>query len=479
MPRSILQGDTQGLPDVEAMVDMLAGRRPLPAEADRLFDADRPITLARAPGRLDVMGGIADYSGSLVLEMPTREAACAALQLTADRTLRLVSPGGDDAHRTSAFSMPLEALLDVGDPIDYAEARRRFAADPKRHWAAYVAGVVLVLMREKQIPFDHGLALLIRSDVPEGKGVSSSAALEVAVMQAVNAALGLDLAPAELARLCQIVENQVVGAPCGIMDQMTSSCGEAGALLQLLCQPAELRDPVALPDGVDVWGIDSGIRHAVTGADYGSVRIGAFAGLELIRRMDPDQADTRYLAEITPERFEARHAPHLPERLDGATLLDRLGDWRDPATEVDPERAYAVRTPTAHPIYEHDRVQRFAALLQREPIGEVALRELGSLMLGSHASYSACGLGSDGTDRLVELVRDAGPAKGLFGAKITGGGSGGTVAILGRSDTEPVIHDLAGQYAAETGRPAYVFTGASPGAAAFGAVHLGPAEPAR
>ena len=79
--------------------------------------------------------------------------------------------------------------------------------------------------------------MLIRSAVPEGKGVSSSAALEVASMQAVAAAYELKILAPALARLCQKVENLVVGAPCGVMDQMTAACGETNRLLELLCQP--------------------------------------------------------------------------------------------------------------------------------------------------------------------------------------------------------------------------------------------------
>ncbi|MFO0890331.1 MAG: hypothetical protein U0790_14460 [Isosphaeraceae bacterium] len=93
---------------------------------------------------------------------------------------------------------------------------------------------------------------------------------------------------------------------------------------------------------------------------------------------------------------------------------------------------------------------------------------MGELMYGSHASYSACGLGSDGTDLLVELVRQAGSASGLYGAKITGGGSGGTVAILGRAEAESAVAAVAEAYRAQTGRQAYVFSGSSPGACDFG-----------
>lgn len=89
-------------------------------------------------------------------------------------------------------------------------------------------------------------------------------------------------------------------------------------------------------------------------------------------------------------------------------------------------------------------------------------------MYGSHQSYSACGLGSDGTDRLVELVRAAGPERGVFGAKITGGGSGGTVAVFGTREAEGCVREIAARYAAETGRAANIFIESGPGAAEVG-----------
>src|SRR5262249_35253566 len=151
--------------------------------------------------------------------------------------------------------------------------------------AAYAAGAFLVLMREAGVRFDRGARILIDSNVPEGKGVSSSAAIEVAVMQAITAAFNIAMDARRAALLCQKVENLVVGAPCGVMDQMASGCGEANQLLALLCQPAELQGAVQIPGQLALWGIDSGIRHSVSGADYGSVRVGAFMGYRMIAEM--------------------------------------------------------------------------------------------------------------------------------------------------------------------------------------------------
>jgi L-arabinokinase len=152
----------------------------------------------------------------------------------------------------------------------------------------------------------------------------------------------------------------------------------------------------------------------------------------------------------------------------GEDFLKRYGGTTDRITRVDPARTYAVRQPTAHPVCEHARVRRFAEILSGR-VDEAALEDMGELMFASHASYSACGLGSDGTDLLVELVRQAGREAGLFGAKITGGGSGGTVAILGRANAAHAVTEIARRYRDQTGRKPYVFSGSSPGACDFGA----------
>lgn len=451
-----------------------------------LFEPAREIVIARAPGRLDLMGGIADYSGSLVLQWPLRAATLAAAQPAADGSFKAISLGqGVDEDRSC--DLPVEELFPGGQPLDYDEARKWFAARPDLGWAAYVFGVLLVLARERSLPAPAGLRLLIRSAVPEGKGVSSSAALEVAVMQAVAAALGLELEPRALALLAQRVENRVVGAACGVMDQMTASCGVAGQLLVLLCQPAELRGMLALPADLEIWGIDSGVSHAVSGSDYASVRVAAFMGLRIlsdragleaefdalsgrVRIHDPRWGG--YLANVSPSELEGGALGRLPETLRGADFLAKYQGISDAVTRVDPGREYAVRACAAHPVHEHFRVRAFAELLQA-PLSDRRSELLGELMGQSHVSYTACGLGSEATDLLADLVRGAGPGRGFFGAKITGGGSGGTVAVLGRRGAD--IREIARAYEARTGHRPRIFSGSSSGSAAFGALRLGSA----
>lgn len=454
------------LPDVESFLRDLARLPQHPEPAARtLFDREREVVVTRAPGRLDLMGGIADYSGSLVLQWPLREATLIALQLDPEPRVRVVSLGGEANGRDASFVLPLDALMPGGHPLEYADARSLLARDRRSQWAAYVVGGLLALAREHGLRPPSGLRLLIRSDVPEGKGVSSSAALEVAALHAMAVAYGVALDPRALALLCQQVENLVVGAPCGVMDQMTAACGRAGELLVLLCQPAELQGTLGVPEEIEIWGIDSHVRHAVSGSDYGRVRVGAFMGARIL---EEQTGQRRWLADVTPPELASLLA-HLPEEITGEEFLRRYGGTTDTVTRVDPSQTYAVRQPASHPVREHARVREFAELLA-PPVTEHRLERLGELMYLSHASYSACGLGAAGTDRLVSLVREAGPRLGFHGAKITGGGSGGTVAVLGRRGAD--IGPIARAYAEETGLPPRIFSGSSPGAAVFGHIRL-------
>jgi L-arabinokinase len=296
----------------------------------------------------------------------------------------------------------------------------------------------------------------------------------------------MSIEPSEMALLCQKIENSIVGAPCGIMDQMTAVCGEAHKLLALLCQPATLQGMISIPDGISVWGLDSGVRHSVSGVEYSSVRVGAFMGYRMIADqagldVSPATAAERviikdpkwggYLANITPPEFEDRYSRGLPDVISGLEFISRYRGTTDSVTVVDRDRTYPVRAATAHPIYEHSRIQTFARLLDGS-FDDRTVTTMGELMYQSNASYSACGLGSEGTDLLVDLIRAAGPRNGLYGARVTGGGSGGTVAVLGRASAAGALESVANQYAEKTGYKPYIFRGSSPGAAAFGHLRM-------
>ncbi|XP_031108259.1 L-arabinokinase-like [Ipomoea triloba] len=539
----ILHGNHRGLSDTIGFLKTLAelqsmnpvsSKSPQTREhlaAAAMLNWEEDIIVSRAPGRLDVMGGIADYSGSLVLQMPTREACHVAIQRTHPTkhklwkhaqarqptegpipVLQIVSFGSELGIRAPTFDMDLSDFMDGDQPMSYEKAYRYFSRDPSQRWAAYVAGTILVLMTELGVRFSDSISILISSGVPEGKGVSSSASIEVASMSAVAAAHGLEISPRDLALLCQKVENCVVGAPCGVMDQMASACGEENKLLAMVCQPAEVLGLVEIPLYIRFWGIDSGIRHSVGGGDYKSVRIGTYMGRKMIKSMASEwlnssmsnniaeqgddinsdeldegsrnlfetEASLGYLCNLSPHRYEAAYASRLPESVSGKEFVQKYADHDDSVTKIDENLSYAVQSPTRHPVYENFRVKAFKALLSAAP-SDHQLYSLGQLMYQCHYSYSACGLGSDGTDRLVGLVQEMQHLKSpksddsnLFGAKITGGGSGGTVCIIGRncSRSSEQLFEIQRRYKAATGYLPYVFEGSSPGAGKFGYMRI-------
>jgi L-arabinokinase len=138
-------------------------------------------------------------------------------------------------------------------------------------------------------------------------------------------------------------------------------------------------------------------------------------------------------------------------------------------TRIDPTESYPVRGAVEHAVYENHRVQRFMERLEQAARNPRALEAAGRLMYASHWSYGhRIGLGAPETDLLVRLARQTGPAGGIYGAKITGGGSGGTVALLTASDARPAIEAIAAEYRNRTGQAAEVLEGTSPGAVQSG-----------
>ena len=287
--------------------------------------------------------------------------------------------------------------------------------------------------------------------------MSSSAAVETASMHAAAPRSGSRSSRATSRCCARRAENLVAGAPCGVMDQMTCVFGERDALLALLCQPAELQPSVPVPDDIEFWGLDSGERHAVGGSDYGAVRTGAFMGLRILSE-HARRAGRTIWPTSRPRSSSASCCAVCRRRCRATSSSPATAAPADTVTTVEPGRRYRVRAPTAHPVYERQRAETFRHLL-RARAGRGRRVRLGELMYESHASYGRCGLGSPGTDRLVELVRAEGPAAGLYGARITGGGSGGTVAVIGRQDAGAAIARVADAYERATGYRPHVFCG--------------------
>ncbi|MFK7853600.1 MAG: galactokinase [Granulosicoccus sp.] len=484
-------GDTSGLPeDIQIALQLLTRQI---ADSDDLvtphFDTKKPLMVGRAPARLDVMGGISDYSGSTVLQLPLKESAVVFCQRSAQATMQIISVGSGGAHDLRSIQIPLEDfyLPGTSKPCSYSQMRDYFAAKPEdQRWAAYFAGVLTVLMIEFDLTLEYGIVLYGHSKVPEGKGVSSSAAIEVATMRSVTRLMGLDIDAHQQAVLCQQVENLIVGAPCGLMDQMASSMGQKDALLNMLCQPDIVGESLQLPDGLSVWGIDSGLRHAVSGADYGAVRVASFMGYRLLLEQAgiashdvaavdiDDKRWNGYLANVSVSEFSEYFASQLPSTLSGEAFLGKFDGITDTVTRVDPAKNYAVLACTSHPIQEHFRVRVFMQLcraMQTEKLSNDSVRLMGECMYMSHASYTHCGLGSTGTDDLVERLRRVGAEGGIYGARISGGGNGGTVAVLADAGSDSVIRTIAADYARASGIGGQVFSGSSAGASSHVLLH--------
>jgi len=422
----------------------------------QVFYAPEPF-IGIAPGRLDVMGGIADYSGSLLLQMPIAEETRVSLMPSTDGVF---TASTDAIVQHQQFSISLDQLKglnlhEIGDQIKQL---------PGGDWAVYVLGCFKVLEQAIGLQWE-GATVFVESSVPAGKGVSSSAAIEVATMHAIQRAYGLSIPPLQLAILSQQVENQVVGAACGLMDQLSVNFGKKDHLLPLVCQPCSVFDPIPIPEGIRFIGLDSGVRHAVSGASYGDVRTAAFMGFVMAMMevgIDPVQSPYQgYLANIPMETFLTSFMNLIPEQISGKAFLDRYQDHMDTATTVIQDRIYHTRAAALHPVQENHRIKKFLAILKNgdDP------KEAGRLMLESHAGYQHVGLGEAVTDRIVELVRARGLGHGIAGARISGGGSGGTVTMMLTSEEGyTVMQGIRQQLESEIGKSLKVFEGSSNGA---------------
>ena len=452
--------------------------RRIRAECD-FFAAGRPVFIGRSPGRLDLMGGNVDYTGGLVFEATIREATWAAVQARADRRIVFWNP------QMAARGWRDRIEFDFDAMTDEETVRRIVNADPCRRWTAYVLGIFYLLRARYPEAVHTGANVFITSDVPLNKGVSSSAAIEVAVMKPAARAYGIDLHGIELSEACQWVENVIAESACGIMDQAAAVLGDQGYVLPLLCQPCQARPLVRLPEELRCWAVDSGVSHAVTGIEYEAARAAAFMGYKLICDWEglpvtrdansriPRFTDPRwcgYLSNLAPSLFRSKCEPRLPEIMAGSAFL-RNGQFHpDPFTSVRPEISYRVRNCTRYAIEENQRIQLFVELARgaTAEASEDAFRLMGDLMYQSHYSYTECGLGNEATDLLVDLVREQGD--GLYGAKVTGGGAGGTVAILGHREARPAFDRVLQRYAEIRRMEPYVFDGSSMGADRFGVV---------
>lgn len=432
------------------------------------------VWVARVPARLDVMGGIADYSGANVCEAVLGRGMLMALQPRTDRTLRIRSVQAGNRSLPVETRIPLDYFAS-GDAVgNYAQVRELCHANPISAWAAYIGGSIFTLLKEENIDLPYGFSFLLLSAVPMNVGIGSSAAVEIGTLSCLNAYLGLKLDGARIARLGQMAENHVVGAPCGIMDQIACASGHEGRLTHILCRPGAVMGEVDIPPGTGFVGINSMVRHSVAGHAYGHVRIGAFMGKRIINeiRARTGRAPLNYLTEISSAEFKAEYEKDIPETILGSEFAARYKTHDDPVTVIQPDATYRVAGPARHPVGENERVLKFMEALRAAKGGdEKALISAGEQMYGAHESYrDNCKLSVPEVNFLVEAVRKRGAKAGLYGAKITGGGTGGTVAVFGRIESlQEHIPQIAVEFSRRVGVSPDIFEGTSPGAIEFGA----------
>ncbi|MBO0608529.1 galactokinase [Myceligenerans salitolerans] len=393
------------------------GARRVRTVFSRAFDGGAPDGVWFAPGRVNLIGEHTDYNAGLCLPTALPHRTYVALRAREDDVVRLVSAQAPDE--------PWETKLSEVAPGSVGG------------WGSYVAGVAWALAEAGHTV--HGFDAAVDSCVPFGAGLSSSASLECAFAVAIDdvSALGLaddDAGRTELVDACRRAENEIAGAPTGGLDQSASlRCAEGRALL-LDFRPGLSAvesgrevpfDPASA--GLELLVVDTRAPHALVDGQYGArraacERAAALLGLANLREIAPDGLDAA-LAEL---------APH-----DGDGVLARR-----------------VR----HVVTETERTARFVELVSRGLVAEV-----GPLMTASHASLRD---DYEVSCRELDLVVDTAMAAGAVGARMTGGGFGGSaIALVPRDDVERVATTVD-QAFADAGLAAPAFLAAPPSAGA-------------
>ncbi len=338
-----------------------------------------PNHAARAPGRVNLMGGATDYNEGLVLP------------IAIDRdTVVLAAARKDSRFRVHSRERDALASFDVANPARVGD------------WIDYVQGVVVALRDGgARVP---GFDLVVGSEVPLEAGLSSSAALSVAVTTVLDAALGLGLDPARRAGVAHRAESKFVGVGCGVMDQFASVFGQRDCALRIDCRSLEIR-PVRLPTArLRILVADSGVRRKLSpeaDVGYGERRAQCEAALETARAAGIGPAASRALRDLGPENLPAL------ERALPPVLFRRA----------------------RHVIRENQRVDAVCAALAS---GDLVAT--GALFLEAMASLrDDFVVSTPEIDVLCELA-DACP--GVFASRLTGAGFGGCTLHLVEPDAE-------------------------------------------
>ncbi|MGP3952742.1 galactokinase [Streptomyces sp. 7N604] len=349
-----------------------------------------------APGRVNLIGEHTDYNDGFVMPLALPHTALAAVARRDDGILRLHSGDVD------------------GGVVELRAERLEPGAGGS--WAAYPAGVVWALRDAGHTV--TGADVHVRSAVPTGAGLSSSAALEVVTALACNDLFGLDLRPWQLARLSQRAENVFVGVPCGIMDQTAAACCTAGHVLHLDTRDlAQRQVPFDLAaEGLRLLVVDTRVKHELGEGAYARRRAGCEEGARAL--------GVQALRDVALEQLD-----------------EVLAALEDPA----------VRRYVRHVVTENARVEQVIGLLDR---GET--RAIGPVLTAGHASLRD---DFEVSCAELDLVVESANASGALGARMTGGGFGGSAIVLvEEARAEGVAKSVTEAFAEAGHRAPRVFT---------------------
>ncbi|MCR9246354.1 MAG: hypothetical protein NXI31_15080 [bacterium] len=266
----------------------------------QFFAPNRTVHIARAPGRLPIIGGLGHEAETMALQLPIAEAVCVAVQRRDDEFLRIWAPRTQDARptadagkdvaagavesRTDRLSVRLPDLGIPGGTIDYTEARAFLCANPLDAWVANVLGGLVVLARDHGLSLPSGFELLVTSDIPERRGAGASTALQVAALRAIAAAFELDLPDARLIEVCRSIDREIVHDASDPQAGCVAVHAESGALTALRGDAMAPEAQLTVPEGLEFVGLELGspIAGATVSAEVAvaeSARADRFAEL--------------------------------------------------------------------------------------------------------------------------------------------------------------------------------------------------------
>jgi galactokinase len=350
----------------------------------------KPVWMAAAPGRVNVIGEHTDYNDGFVLPM--------AIELY---TLIAAAPGSN-ASRVQLRSTAGEAPAEM-------DLQKALSPGPKGSWHNYPMGVMAGFQRRGAKL--QGFDALIHSTVPVGSGLSSSAALEVSTATLLELITGTRLDLVDKALLCQKAEHEYAGMPCGIMDQFISVMGKQDHLLLIDCR-SRVPELVPMNDpSVALLITNTNVKHELTGGEY---------------------------AERRAQCEEAARILGIPALRDATAQM--LSEKRSGMTEVVYRRA-------RHVIGEIQRTVETAKLVRSSE-----WKTAGELMYASHKSLrDDYEVSCAELDAVVEIARQIGPKGGVMGCRMTGGGFGGcTVALVRTNEVSSVSEQIAAEYERRT-----------------------------